>query len=52
MGISKKYLGENFVPVRFDPAILFDLAKNRLGDFRAFRDELDQLDAVPGAGNP
>ena len=26
-----------------DPAILFDLAKNRLGDFRAFRDELDQL---------
>lgn len=24
-----------------DPAILFDLAKNRLGDFKRFRDEID-----------
>ena len=27
-----------------DPAILFDLAKNRLGDFRKFRDEIDALE--------
>lgn len=27
-----------------DPAILFDLAKNRLGDFRRFRDEIDALE--------
>ncbi len=27
-----------------DPVILFDLAKNRLGDFRKFRDELDVLE--------
>jgi len=26
-----------------DPVILFDLAKNRMGDFRRFRDELDTL---------
>ena len=26
-----------------DPAILFDLVKNRLDDFRKFRDEIDQL---------
>lgn len=27
---------------QIDPAILYDLAKNRLGDFRAFRDEIDK----------
>ena len=27
-----------------DPVILFDLAKNRLGDFRKFRDEIDALE--------
>jgi uncharacterized protein YutE (UPF0331/DUF86 family) len=27
-----------------DPAILFDLSKNRLGDFRKFRDEIDALE--------
>ncbi len=27
-----------------DPAILFDLAKNRLGDFRRFRDEIDAIE--------
>jgi len=27
-----------------DPSILFDLAKNRLGDFRRFRDEIDALE--------
>lgn len=27
-----------------DPAILFDLAKSRLGDFRRFRDEIDALE--------
>jgi uncharacterized protein YutE (UPF0331/DUF86 family) len=27
-----------------DPAILFDLAKNRLSDFRKFRDEIDALE--------
>lgn len=27
-----------------DPAILFDLAKGRLGDFRRFRDEIDALE--------
>lgn len=27
-----------------DPAILFDLAKNRLADFRRFRDEIDALE--------
>jgi uncharacterized protein YutE (UPF0331/DUF86 family) len=27
-----------------DPVILFDLAKNRLVDFRKFRDEIDALD--------
>ena len=26
-----------------DPSILFDLAKNHLGDFKKFRDEIDQL---------
>ena len=28
-----------------DPAILFDLAKNRLNDFRKFRDEIDTLES-------
>ena len=28
---------------QIDPAILYDLAKNRLGDFRAFRTEIDRL---------
>lgn len=27
-----------------DPVILFDLAKNRLNDFRKFRDEIDALE--------
>ena len=27
-----------------DPAVLFDLVKNRMGDFRKFRDEIDALD--------
>lgn len=27
-----------------DAAVLFDLATNRLGDFRNFRDEIDRLD--------
>jgi uncharacterized protein YutE (UPF0331/DUF86 family) len=27
-----------------DPVILFDLSKNRLGDFRKFRDEIDALE--------
>jgi uncharacterized protein YutE (UPF0331/DUF86 family) len=26
-----------------DPAILFDMAKNRLDDFRKFRDEIDSI---------
>ena len=29
---------------QIDPAILFDLAKHRLGDFRRFRDEIDALE--------
>jgi uncharacterized protein YutE (UPF0331/DUF86 family) len=27
-----------------DPAVLFDLSKKRLGDFRKFRDEIDALE--------
>jgi uncharacterized protein YutE (UPF0331/DUF86 family) len=28
---------------QIDPALLYDLARNRLGDFRAFRAEIDRL---------
>jgi len=77
MGLSRKDLAENIIPVAFDPdrlgavlmehlpevditrvrnlivhqyeeidpAILFDLAKNRLNDFRKFRDEIDTLES-------
>jgi uncharacterized protein with HEPN domain len=34
-----------------DPDLLYDVVSTQLGDFRRFRDEIDQANASPEAGN-